>query len=71
MNRYGNTSVTSIPLTLCDVLSGKLDMGNHQLVLAGFGVGLSWGVISLELDPAVCLPVAYSNDFFNDGDVEL
>jgi 3-oxoacyl-[acyl-carrier-protein] synthase III len=71
MDRYGNTSVASIPLTLCDALSGKLDMGNQQLVLAGFGVGLSWGVISLELDPAVCLPVAYSNDSFKDGDVEL
>ena len=71
MDRYGNTSVTSIPLTLCDALAEKSDKGIQQLVLAGFGVGLSWGVVGLEIDPTVCLPVAYSNDFFSDGDVEV
>lgn len=71
MDRYGNTSVTSIPLTLCDALAGKFDKSNQRLILAGFGVGLSWGVVSLELDPKACLPVAYSNDFFSDGEVEV
>jgi 3-oxoacyl-[acyl-carrier-protein] synthase III len=74
MDRYGNTSVASIPLTLCDAFNrtfDKADKGIKQLILSGFGVGLSWGVVNLELDPAVCLPVAYSNDYFNDGDVEV
>ena len=74
MDRYGNTSVTSIPLTLCDAFNKKSDTaatGIKQLVLSGFGVGLSWGVVSLALDPALCLPIAYSNDSFNDGELDV
>ena len=70
MDRYGNTSVTSIPLTLCDALAGKGDKGIQRLVVAGFGVGLSWGVISLDLNVDVCLPIASSNEFFQDGVLE-
>ena len=57
MDRYGNTSVTSIPLTLCDTLSGQPDSVPLNLLLAGFGVGLSWGIVSLRLPPSVCLPI--------------
>lgn len=70
IDRYGNTSVTSIPLTLCDALAAKTDNRLQKLLLAGFGVGLSWGVISLELDPTVCMPIVYTNEYYNDGDLE-
>lgn len=55
IDRYGNTSVTSIPLTLCSEYSGRQE--KLDLLLAGFGVGLSWGVIRMPLDPAAFLPV--------------
>ncbi len=71
MDRYGNTSVTSIPLTLCDALADKPEKGMQRLLLAGFGVGLSWGVVSMELDADLCLSVFTSNEFFNDGDLEV
>ena len=44
IEEFGNTSSASIPLTLCanrDRLPGKS-------LMAGFGVGLSWGVISYD-----------------------
>jgi 3-oxoacyl-[acyl-carrier-protein] synthase-3 len=42
IDRYGNTSTASIPLTIVSELESKMD-GEKQVVLCGFGVGLSWG----------------------------
>lgn len=43
IQKYGNTSSTSVPLTIVSELEGKLENGN-KIVMAGFGAGLSWGV---------------------------
>ena len=44
---YGNTVSASIPIALCDVIkqAGTL----RHVVLAGFGVGLSWGGCVVDL----------------------
>jgi len=59
LDRYGNTSVATIPLTLCDkfAVSGESNTTPQSLVLAGFGIGLSWTVFHLHLDPSVCHPI--------------
>lgn len=67
IDRFGNTSVASIPLTLCDALATNTDQASRRVVLAGFGVGLSWGVISLKVSPDCCLPVAYSKECYTEG----
>lgn len=67
IDRFGNTSVTSIPLTLCDALSDKIESESKRVVLSGFGVGLSWGVLSFAISPACFLPVAYSNECHAEG----
>jgi len=41
IEKYGNTSSVSIPITIVDQLKDKLD-GNKKLLLSGFGVGMSW-----------------------------
>ena len=56
IDRYGNTSSTSIPLTIVSELYGKLKDGN-QLVLAGFGAGLSWGVAKVMMNGCKISPV--------------
>lgn len=53
IDRYGNTSSASIPLTLCDQREKK--PGNT--LLAGFGVGLSWGIASFDFARTELLPV--------------
>jgi 3-oxoacyl-[acyl-carrier-protein] synthase-3 len=71
MDRYGNTSVSSIPITLCDAFGDRgFDATPRKIVMSGFGVGLSWGVLALELDPSVCLPISHTSDFYVDGNVE-
>lgn len=48
LDRYGNTSAASIPIALVEgVLDGRIRDG-HQLALAGFGGGLSWGAAALR-----------------------
>lgn len=67
IDRYGNTSGESIPLTLVDALGNEESKEPIKLLLCGFGVGLSWGGIHLEIDRSVCLPMIYTNDYFIGG----
>jgi 3-oxoacyl-[acyl-carrier-protein] synthase III len=67
IDRYGNTSGESIPLTLVDALGAEESNETIRLLLCGFGVGLSWGGIYLEMDKSVCLPMIYTNDYFKEG----
>jgi 3-oxoacyl-[acyl-carrier-protein] synthase-3 len=68
MDKYGNTSVTSIPLTLADKYGSE---GNHHIkvLMCGFGVGLSLGVVSTELDTKDVYPIFESDDFYSEGAV--
>lgn len=47
IEKYGNTSSVSVPLTIVSELKGKL-YGNKTLMLSAFGVGMTWatGVVS-------------------------
>lgn len=65
LDRYGNTSGVSIPLTLCDAFSGQF--GRKKLLLSGFGVGLSWAVASVEVEAGAILPIIQTDDYFQDG----
>lgn len=54
IKEYGNTSSASIPLTLVTQLRESLQEENLQLLLSGFGVGLSWGAVSLNTNKIIC-----------------
>ncbi len=47
IEKYGNTSSVSVPLTIVSELKGKLE-GEKRLLLSAFGVGMTWatGVVS-------------------------
>ena len=49
--RHGNLSSASIPAALVGELGPALATKRHRLVLCGFGVGLAWGAVALELGP--------------------
>lgn len=51
---YGNTSSASIPVTLVHTLRNELVSKKLNLLLAGFGIGLSWGSVALRTDGIVC-----------------
>jgi 3-oxoacyl-[acyl-carrier-protein] synthase-3 len=49
IEKFGNTSSVSIPLTIVSELKNKL-AEHKRLFLSGFGVGLTWGSALIELD---------------------
>jgi 3-oxoacyl-[acyl-carrier-protein] synthase-3 len=56
IDRYGNTSSTSVPLTIVSELHDKLKDG-EMVVMAGFGAGLSWGVAQVVMRGCSISPV--------------
>jgi len=54
IDRYGNTSSASLPLLICTDLAEPLTTMPRTVLLAGFGVGYSWGAACLRLDPLAC-----------------
>lgn len=57
MDRYGNTSSASIPLTLCDMKERDETLGVKKVLMSGFGVGLSWGTLIMDFDFNACCGV--------------
>jgi len=49
IQRYGNTSSASIPIALSEMMEGGLVEKGDKIVLSGFGAGLTWGSILIEL----------------------
>ena len=48
LDRYGNTSSASIPIALCEAVNeGRVQPGDN-LVLVGFGAGLTWAAATVQ-----------------------
>jgi len=67
LDRFGNTSSASIPLTLCDYYGDTPLSHKRNVLMAGFGVGLSLGVVSAEIDASNIFPVYTSSESYDDG----
>jgi len=69
LDRYGNTSSASIPLTLCDYFNRNNVTYDKELniLASGFGVGLSLGVTDFKLRAGQCLPVFEVDHGWRDG----
>ncbi len=57
MTYFGNTSSCTIPITMTSQIREKLSDGENDLVMCGFGSGLSWGSAHVVTDHIICLPV--------------
>jgi len=67
--KYGNTSGASIPLTLVDKY-GDTNNGIVKTLMCGFGVGLYWGTMSVNINTSDILPMIYSDDYFIDPQID-
>ena len=56
IQKYGNTSSTSVPLTIVSELHDKLKDG-QRVVMSGFGAGLSWGTANVVFNNCKISPV--------------
>jgi len=57
---FGNTNGASLPVTLTARLHEQLGRGKHKLLLSGFGIGLSWGEVLLDVESASLPPLIVS-----------
>jgi 3-oxoacyl-[acyl-carrier-protein] synthase-3 len=57
LDDYGNTSSASIPITISHCLRSRIATEPMNLVMGGFGVGLSWGAVAQRCGPMVVPPV--------------
>lgn len=49
IHRYGNTSSASIPIALSEMIEQGLVSKSDKIILSGFGGGLTWGSILVEI----------------------
>ena len=66
MRDYGNTIGASIPLTLCrnrEKLAGREKV---RVLLCGFGIGLSWGCLYVEMDSDTIFELEESGFCYDD-----
>ena len=66
VDRFANTSGASLSLTLVDAYAG-IQKDKLRLLTSAFGIGLSWGVGEIELDPSVIAPVFSFDGRFDDA----
>ena len=51
VEKYGNSSSATIPIAICHNISQKILQERQSICMAGFGVGLSWGTLTMKLGP--------------------
>lgn len=67
LDRYGNTSGASAIVSLCDKY-GSLNVDQKIKVMAcGFGIGISLGATSFEINVNDILPIYEDDEVFTDG----
>lgn len=54
VSKYGNQSSASIPSTINDALGEQVSSTQQQLLLSGFGVGLSWASAVVSVEKIYC-----------------
>lgn len=67
LDRYGNTSGASAIVTLCDKYGEVEDNKTLNVLSCGFGIGLSWGVVSFKINIEDILPIMTDGSIFEEG----
>jgi 3-oxoacyl-[acyl-carrier-protein] synthase-3 len=55
--KFGNSSGASIPLTITDQLRDKISGESANILMSGFGVGLSWATCILNVNNVILPPL--------------
>ena len=67
LDRFGNTSGCSVPLTIVDKYGASQEDKMLHLLTSSFGIGLSWGVVGFEINTKDIFPLTEGKDTFDDG----
>ncbi len=69
IRNYGNTSVSSIPMTICSAYADMKENKNMKLLTCGFGIGLSWGIATFDIQTDCIYPIIETEDYYKEGAV--
>lgn len=67
LDRYGNTSGASAILSLCDRYALSAEKKTLKVMACGFGIGISLGATSFELNTDDILPIFEDDSIYEDG----
>ena len=67
LNEYGNTDGASVPVGIVDLCEHLIRRQTLNLITSGFGIGLSWGIVSFTIDSEDVLPMIVTDDYFAEG----
>jgi 3-oxoacyl-[acyl-carrier-protein] synthase-3 len=66
LDRFGNTSGASVPLTIVDKYGSCEESKDLKMLTSGYGVGLSWGVMEVTINTNDILPLTFGEDRYDD-----
>ncbi len=68
IDKYANTCGASSLLSIVDLCQTEENVPDKlKIMLTAFGVGLSIGTVSFEMDKKDILPLIYTNDYYEEG----
>lgn len=68
MDRYGNTNGASIPVTIVDYVENQDNLPERlNFLVSGFGIGLSWGVMSINIETKNILPMCFTDEYYEEA----
>lgn len=67
LDRYGNTSGASAILSLCDRYASYTENKIIKVMTCGFGIGISLGATSFEINTDDILPIFEDDSIYEDG----
>lgn len=67
LDRYGNTSGASAIVSLCDKYGESDESKTIKVMACGFGIGISLGAISFEINTDDILPIYEDDQVFEEG----
>ena len=67
LDRYGNTSGASAIVSLCDTYGTAGEDKTVRVMACGFGIGISLGATSFDINVADILPIMEDDSIFTEG----
>ena len=67
LDRYGNTSGASAIVSMCDRYGNNTENRRIRVMACGFGIGISLGVTSFEINTVDILPIFEDEAIYEDG----
>lgn len=67
LDKFGNTSSSSVPITLVKNYGDLNEDKKIHTLMCGFGVGLSWSTVDCFVNVKDILPLVHTDEYFDDG----